>query len=30
MEYNRPSAGAGVDGGQLDAETQALLERYGS
>jgi hypothetical protein len=31
MPYNRPSgAGAGVDGGQLDAETQALLERYGS
>jgi hypothetical protein len=30
MPYNRPGAGAGVDGGQLDAETQALLERYGS
>jgi len=30
MPYNRPGAGAGGDGGQLDAETQALLERYGS
>jgi hypothetical protein len=31
MPYSRPSgAGAGVDGGSLDAETQALLERYGS
>jgi len=27
MPYNRPSgAGAGVDGGQLDAEVQRLLE----
>jgi len=31
MPYSRPSgASAGVDGGNLDAETQALLERYGS
>lgn len=31
MPYNRPSgAGAGGDGGQLDADVQALLERYGS
>jgi hypothetical protein len=31
MPYNRPGAGAsaGGDGGQLDAEVQALLERYG-